>query len=202
MKSIFFSVHDSEWYPSLLHPVWQHIIKDRKNKYVLDIGTGPGKLPELLIRSDESLQITGVDISAAMINEAHKRISHENISFVLHERNVPLPFSTNRFDVVTFCSVLFLLDANARASMLSEALRVLKPDGQIIVLTPSGMKPILSGYQGARLWTFIAWKIFTSGAGHAWQSEKWLFQQSKLMNVKYEHHWVFDDNASMEILIK
>jgi ubiquinone/menaquinone biosynthesis C-methylase UbiE len=209
MKSIFFLVHDSEWYPSLLQPVRQHIIKDRNNKYVLDVGTGPGKLPELLIRADESLQITGVDISTPMIHEAQKRIKHENVFFVLQKRNAPLPFAANRFDVVTFCSVLFLLDASTRSYLLSEALRVLKRDGQIIVLTPSGLKPVLSAYQASwkfsvmrRHWTFIAWKIFTSGAGRAWQNEKWLVQHSKLMNVKYEHQWVFDNNASMEVLIK
>jgi len=140
MQSIFLKAQDSGWYPEFLKPVVETVAVIEGNKKILDIGTGPGKLPELLIKHDTSMQITGIDIDTAMIDEARKRLTHKNVSYQYEKINAPLEFADNEFDAVTFCSILFLLDDSTKTLLMNEALRVLKLNGKIIILTPSGRK--------------------------------------------------------------
>ena len=70
LRNVFLKAQNSGWYPFFLMPVVQAIFADTGNKKILDIRTGPGKLPELLIRHNPQLQITATDIDEAMIDEA------------------------------------------------------------------------------------------------------------------------------------
>jgi len=207
--SLFLKATSSGWYPGFLKPVIETITTHAEDKKILDIGTGPGNLPQLLIKKDSSLHITGIDIDTAMIDEARKRFSHKNISYQYEKINAPLDFSDNQFDVVTFCSVLFLVDDTIKTSLMNEALRVLKPNGKIIILTPSGRKSILSSFVevwnypfSSNNWTFMVWKIATTCSGRKWKQQKWLENFSKEKTLNYTSSLTFNNNASMEILTK
>ncbi len=128
--SIFLKATQSGWYPEFLNPVVDSVLVNPKHKQILDIGTGPGTLAQMLISKDSGLQITGIDISKSMIDEARRSVSHKNVSFEYQEENKPLPFTTAQFEVVTFCSVLFLLDDSIITFLMNEAIRVLKPAGK------------------------------------------------------------------------
>lgn len=207
--SLFLKANDSGWYPEFLDPVVDTILNHGLHLHILDIGTGPGKLPELLIRRDSSLHVTGIDIDTHYIDMARQRIVHKNVSFEYQKINAPLIYKDTQYDIVTFCSVLFLLDDSSKTLLVKEALRVLKPGGKIVVLSPSGRKSVFSSlreiwsypYSNSN-WTFTAWKAFTNSRGNRWQENGWLKQFSKIQQLEYSNHWVFNDNASLEIVIK
>lgn len=205
-QSIFLKAQNSGWYKPFLTPVVNAISTEKK---ILDIGTGPGKLLQLFAQKDTSLILTGIDIDSNMIYEARKRVKGQNISFEFQEINKKLAFEDNSFDAVTFCSVLFLLDDSTKQFLVNEALRVLKPDGKIIVLTPSGKKSILSSFVEvwrypfkATNWTFIIWKTFTTHTARKWQRKMWLKNYATSQQLAYSNEIVFNKNATLEILSK
>ena len=207
--SIFLKATRSGWYPEFLNPVVDSVLGNPKYKQILDIGTGPGTLPQMLINKDSGLQISGIDISKSMIDEARKTVSHKNVSFEYQEENKPLPFTTEQFDVVTFCSVLFLLDDSIKTILMNEAIRILKPGGKIIILTPSGRKPILSSF--FEVWqypfsinnfTFPVWKIATTRGARKWQRQKWSEKYAKENQLSYTKSLAFNNNATIEIISK
>lgn len=209
MQTIFLKATESGWYPEFLKPVVEAITYTEAHRTVLDIGTGPGTLPQMLIKADFTLHITGIDVDSAMINEARKRLSHKNVSYQYEKLNVPLAFADNQFDVVTFCSVLFLVDDSTKLKLMNEALRVVKPNGKIIILTPSGQKVIVSSF--IEVWhyrftlnnfTFIIWKMATTRGGRKWQRQKWLEQYAKKKNLNYTSSLIFNNNASIETILK
>ncbi|MFA4853412.1 MAG: class I SAM-dependent methyltransferase, partial [Bacteroidales bacterium] len=113
------------------------------------------------------------------------------------------------FDVVTFCSVLFLLSDETKNNILNEVSRILKPSGKIIVLTPSTRKSFFSTMKDIWLfpfskynWTFFVWKTLTADRGNTWQKEKWLFQYSLSKQFAYSISNVFYDYATIEIITK
>jgi len=207
--SAFLKAQDSGWYSEFLNPVVEAILEDESNVHILDIGTGPGKLPEMLIQKNSNLRITGIDINPAMIEIARQKVNHKNVSFEVQTANEPLAFKNNSFDAITFCSVLFLLDNETRMFLMHEALRVLKPTGKIVVLTPSGKTSILNAVGEIKSfapskhnWTFLVWKSLTSQRGRKWQVEQWLEQYSISNQSKYAKTLVFNDNASIEKIYK
>lgn len=208
IQSVFLTAQDSSWYPLFLAPVVEEVI-NTEAQTILDIGTGPGKLPELLIKRKGTLNITGIDIDSQMILEAKKRVKYESIHFEKQIINEKLNFGDNSFDIVTFCSVLFLLDENTKTFLLNEALRVLKPNGKIIILSPSGKKAIFSALLemfsfpfNSYNWTFFIWKLFTSARARLWQKDLWLADFANGKEVSYKHSLTFKNNASLEIIEK
>lgn len=208
IQSVFLTAQDSSWYPLFLAPVVETVVTSEAQT-ILDIGTGPGKLTELLIKRKGTLKITGIDIDSQMILEAKKRVKHENIHFEKQIINEKLNFMDASFDIVTFCSVLFLLDDDTKTFLLKEALRVLKPKGKIIILSPSGKKSVFSAILemfsfslNSYNWTFFIWKFFTSARARIWQKDLWLANYSKEKDVSYKHELTFRNNASLEIIEK
>ena len=206
---MFLKAQASGWYPLFLKPVIDTILADKNNIKILDVGTGPGKLLELLNEQNENLQLTGIDIDTSMIGEARKKMLHKNVSFQYQEVNAKLDFDDTEFDVVTFCSVLFLLDDAAKTFLFNEALRVLKPNGKIIVLTPSGKKTIISSFAEVwhypytpTNWTFIVWKTLTTKGARKWKQNEWLKVFSQRRHLKYGDEKTFNKNATIEIVTK
>jgi ubiquinone/menaquinone biosynthesis C-methylase UbiE len=207
--SIFSRATKSGWYPQFLNPVIETISNMSQHHKILDIGTGPGTLAQMLIESDSSLQITGIDIDTTMIDEAKRRSPQTNISFQYQKTNAPLHFANEQFDVVTFCSVLFLVDDSIKNNLMNEALRVLKPNGKIIILSPSGKKSIASSF--IEVWkypfsvnnfTFPIWKLATTRRARKWQRQKWLQNYAKENQLTYSVSLTFNNNASIETISK
>ena len=207
--SLFIKATKSTWYREFLKPVAETILQDHAVKKILDIGTGTGKLPELLHSRNPSLLITGIDIDAAMIGEARRIPDAENISWYYQKRDAPLEFAGNEFDVVTLCSVLFLVDDQTKSRLLQEAMRVLKPGGKVIVLTPTGLNAIVSAFpeagtfhQSAYNWTFPIWQIATSARARNWHKHNWLQGYSARESLAYYSFLVFNNYAKIETITK
>lgn len=101
-------------------------------KRVIDLGCGTGYGSAELARQAEL--VTGVDISQEAIAEARERYTLPNLSFEVSSLE-NLPFPDASFQLGVCFEVIEHLE-NYRA-LLSEARRVLSPNGQLIISTPN-----------------------------------------------------------------
>ena len=99
---------------------------------VLDIACGTGEFARLLLAEHPQQQITGIDLSAQMLNIArYKLANYPQVS--LQQASVEaLPFENQSFDVVISASAFHYFDRPEIA--LQEMKRVLKPDGKLVIL--------------------------------------------------------------------
>ena len=98
---------------------------------VLDVACGPGLVASEFAR--HARQVTGIDITPAMIDQAQKRQQEQNqtnLDWRVGEA-VPLPYGDDRFSlVITRYSFHHMLSPE-RA--LAEMIRVCKPGGRVLV---------------------------------------------------------------------
>jgi len=109
----------------------QDLLPDRIGR-LLDIGTGTGRLLEVLAPRAESA--TGIDASREMLALARARLTERGLGGHCAVRQgdlYRLPFADAAFDVVTLQMVLHYAEGPAAA--LAEAARVLKPDGVMAI---------------------------------------------------------------------
>ncbi len=99
---------------------------------LLDIGTGTGRLLEVLAPKVE--QAIGVDQSREMLALARANLARAGLdnAEIRQGDMYALPFEADSFDVVTIHHVLHYADDPAAA--LSEAARVVKPGGMVLVV--------------------------------------------------------------------
>ena len=99
---------------------------------LLDIGTGTGRIAELL--SARASAVTGLDKSPEMLRLARARLQHlpaERLNLVLGDF-AALPFGDASFDTAVFHQVLHY--AQDPGPALAEAARVTRPGGTIAVV--------------------------------------------------------------------
>lgn len=99
----------------------------RPNSKVLLVGIGTG---EDLLFMPEDCFITGIDISEPMLRHAGKKTQNKNVEFLVMNAE-SLDFLNKTFDYVILNLVLSVVE-NPRQAM-SEAVRVLKDNGKILV---------------------------------------------------------------------
>lgn len=99
---------------------------------VLDIGTGTGRVLELLGR--EAGEGVGVDTSREMLALARARLQQAGLTACTARQGdmYQLPFADGSFDVVTIHQVLHYADRPAAA--IAEAARVLRAQGRLVVV--------------------------------------------------------------------
>jgi len=100
-----------------------HDIKDKK---ILDVGCGTGRLS---VRLDKmGAQITALDISPKILNIL--KIKNPKIKTVIADAE-KLPFADNSFDIVV--SAFLIVHLQNPKIFFAEAYRVLKPEGKFIL---------------------------------------------------------------------
>lgn len=103
----------------------------------LDFGCGTGFSSQLLYQAGH--QVTGVDINQNMIIEAQRQYPKINFQLLTNGR---LHFNNNQFDLILCAFVLLELDSQkAMTSILSNLHRVIKKNGQLIIITTSEYFP-------------------------------------------------------------
>jgi SAM-dependent methyltransferase/glycosyltransferase involved in cell wall biosynthesis len=118
------------------------ICKQARGKKVLDIGCSQGIVSLILGR--EGFECTGIDIEQASLAFARKGLKKEDeivrnrVKFRLADASA-LPFKDNFFDSVILGEVLEHLTHPEK--VLSEAHRVLKDGGAVIITVPYGLHP-------------------------------------------------------------
>lgn len=100
---------------------------------LLDIACGPGTFIGTL---DASIEAVGVDIAAPQISYATEQYGAPGKQFVKIDPG-PLPFEDNHFDIATCIELIEHLTPEQVTQVLSEARRVLKPGGLLLVSTPN-----------------------------------------------------------------
>jgi ArsR family transcriptional regulator len=98
---------------------------------LLDIGTGAGRILELF--GERGVKGAGVDLSHAMLTVARANLTKAKLGdcYVRHGDMYRLPWTEPCFDAVTIHQVLHYADDPGAA--ISEAARVLRPGGRLVV---------------------------------------------------------------------
>ena len=98
---------------------------------ILDVGTGPGIVANLL--SDLGHDVTGVDVSESMLRMAveNSNALHHSLELIQGDGE-RLPFDSGSFDAVVNRYVLWTLPDPMKA--MAEWRRVLKPGGRLVVV--------------------------------------------------------------------
>ncbi|MBN2015511.1 class I SAM-dependent methyltransferase [Candidatus Dojkabacteria bacterium] len=122
-----------EWTSGLDHRL--NLVKKRvdfKGKKVLDIGCGVG----MFLRQFKGLdaEVYGVDVDEEKIKIAHERF--KNVQVAPAEN---LPFRRDTFDIVWLHEVIEHVEDDEKT--ISEAFRVLKPGGKVVIFAPNKLWP-------------------------------------------------------------
>lgn len=134
---------DVAWKNNVLKMVQGH-----NPENILDIATGTGDMA-ILYAQTKANSIVGLDISSGMLEKAKLKIENselkERIGFQLGDAE-NLPFEENSFDVVTVSYGIRNFEDLEKG--LGEILRVLNPDGALVILETSVPEkfPLRQGY--------------------------------------------------------
>jgi len=97
---------------------------------VLDVGCGTGAQLELYQRA--GCTVAGIEASPAMAQVARRRLgAHAELDIADATR---MPYAAAAFDLVLASMMLHELSAGARAAILQECARVVRPGGRLIVI--------------------------------------------------------------------
>ncbi len=111
-------------------PAMIAMLGDLDGLRVLDLGCGAGQLSVELIAAGAT--VTGIDVSAAMVDIARERLGAET-AIAVGDIGDPLPFQTGAFDVVV--SSLTMHYVEDWVPTLAEIRRVLAPSGRFTFST-------------------------------------------------------------------
>ena len=198
--SNFFSyVQETPWYYQFLSPVVDEIDQGSK---LLDIGTGTGKLLQMAVKK-KNVNGIGIDTDESMLHKAKKKLNNVNVELIKIESTNNYPFKNHVFETITICNVLFNLDHNSNIDILTEVLRILKKEGKIVVLTPTGISNLFSltkNYFSLNNLSIYIWFYATRNRAGPWTKNKLLFKFSEKNNLKYKKKIILNGFAQVEII--
>ena len=152
---------------------------------VLDIGCGTGDLTiELISKSGEDVEITGVDFNRNMMRIAEERVEKLNrgskVSFVSGDV-ANLPFPGDYFESVgTAFAFRNLTYKNPMAECnIAEVLRVLKIGGRLVILETSQPKPGLIRHV---CHFYVRYSVFLAGALISGNSQPYRYLADSTVN--------------------
>jgi len=105
----------------------------------LDLGCGDGYTAEYMYRKFPSWKIEGIEVSAESIEEAKQK--HAPNAHFQWFNGKDVPFKDNTFDAIFIACIFHHVPQNEHASLLQEAMRVLKPGGKLYVFEHNPYNP-------------------------------------------------------------
>ena len=122
-----------------IHRVWKNTLINwlapKENQNLLDVAGGTGDIATRFLNQAKSGNATILDMTESMLQEGTKRITNSSLSsrmrWVVGDA-MALPFKKNTFDIYTISFGIRNITKIDKA--LSEAFRVLKPGGRIMIL--------------------------------------------------------------------
>jgi len=108
----------------------------RTGARVLDAGCGTGNFEHFIAeKGHPPIEIDAVDFSPLMLERARRKCARlDHVRFAQADLNDALPFPDDTFDRIVSINVLYALSDQDRH--LSELLRVLRPEGLLVVSSP------------------------------------------------------------------
>lgn len=201
ISGFFSKVQEAHWYAEFLKPV---VAEVEPQSSVLDIGTGSGKLLQMLAVQKQATCF-GTDTNPGMIRAAGKKLNGFNIKIKLVKPGSFLPFHAQQFDCITICNVLFNLDSKQANQLVYDSVRLLKPGGKLVVLTPSGngnFKKLYKQFLPDLNPSVFLWFQATRSKGLAWNHKNLCYDLSQIYHLNYEKKEVFDGLGTLEIMSK
>lgn len=110
------------------------LLAPRDGERILDVGTGTGEVLRQLARCPVRLRATGIDRSAAMLARVPELPGGWSVSVADATR---LPCADGAFDAVTAAYLLQVLPDPDVSGVVGELLRVLRPGGRLVTVTPA-----------------------------------------------------------------
>lgn len=135
----FNEIEKKHWWWEGRRELLRVILNNKKPKKILDVGCGTGETLSFMKTIFPKAELYGIDTSKRAIRYSKQR-GHKNI---LYSKAEKLPFKNNAFDVVMFLDVLEHIEDDQ--AVISEAKRVLKKNG-IIIITSPGLSFIWSAH--------------------------------------------------------
>jgi ubiquinone/menaquinone biosynthesis C-methylase UbiE len=117
----------NDWTLSLLTPA--------PDAHILEVGFGPGTLIAALASAVPGGTIDGIDLSPVMLKQATARNQRAIDEHCVHLRSgsaTALPFADASFDLVVSANSIFFWPE--QHASVREIYRVLKPDGQLVLI--------------------------------------------------------------------
>lgn len=198
-SKFFSNIQETSWYRYFLNPVINEIGAEGK---LLDIGTGSGKLIQIISKEKE-INCIGVDTNSEMLEEAKIKLKGTNTSLLKIKANTKLPFNDNSFRYVTICSVLFHLKKEEIDFMLNDTQRILEKNGKIIVLTPTGkgnFYKLTKKYFSFKNTSIYIWFYATKKRANLWEKNNYLKKYVNEKELKYKSKMVMKGFAKIEII--
>jgi len=133
---VYDSVYSLMPYRQLLWDTYQSLELESGMR-VLDAGCGTGNFEHFIhSKQPPPVRIDALDFSAEMLARARNKCRGlDNVSFARGDLSMPLPFEDATFDRVLSINVLYALPDPDFTT--GELLRVLKPDGILVVTSPA-----------------------------------------------------------------
>ncbi len=133
------------FYDGIVGPLLRHARKDirreataGKCEHILDVACGTGEQAIMLAKA--GMDVSGVDLSLAMLGIACAQ-SPPIISYFLGNAE-DLPFGSGAFDCVTVSLALHEMASSTRIKVTDEMLRVLTPEGKLLVFDYAGLQNV------------------------------------------------------------
>lgn len=106
-----------------------------ENEKILDLCTGTATNAITIAKKKANTEIIGIDLSKDMLKVAQRKIRKTELKNIkLYQMDAThLKFKSNYFDKILISLVLHELDEELAAKIVSEAKRVLKDGGEIII---------------------------------------------------------------------
>lgn len=134
-----FSTVWNERQTTLLDQVFDQCLGGIRDREVLDVGCGTGRITRHL--ASRGARATGTDFSAATVDAARAEAEEQGLTARFEIGNIaepPLPFAPASFDAVISvgCLAVACIDLPSLGRAFSELGRLTKPGGFIVVLEP------------------------------------------------------------------
>lgn len=126
--------------PAEMHPLVRSWCGVRDGSRILDVGCGSGFFTRLLASGPEQVWATGIDLEVPCIEYARDAAARRglDIEFLVGDA-LDLPFEDESFDIVASHTFLTIIPDPQRA--MSQMLRVLRPGGVVVSVTPMSFLP-------------------------------------------------------------